>query len=75
MSQSSIQSIRVGTVGRATHIHIKVHIGASLTSIGRVIHVQGGHVSHTGQLYFDDRLTDAVANVHPYSTHTIQRKR
>jgi protocatechuate 3,4-dioxygenase beta subunit len=61
--------------GRATHMHIKVHIGASLVSIGGVVHITGGHVSHTGQLFFDDTMTDAVANFSPYSTNTIQRKR
>ena len=61
--------------GRATHIHIKVHIGANLTTIGSAIHAKGGHVSHTGQLYFDDVLTDRVATISPYSTHTITRVR
>ncbi len=46
-----------------------------MTNIGGVIHVKGGHVSHTGQFFFDDSLTDAVATVYPYSTHNIQRKR
>jgi len=59
--------------GRATHMHIKVHIGSSLTSIGGVIYSKGGHVSHTGQLYFDDSLTDAVARIFPYSTNTVKR--
>jgi hypothetical protein len=35
----------------------------------------GGHVSHTGQLFFDDVLTDAVAHISPYSNHTITRTR
>ena len=59
-------------IGRATHMHVKVHIAASLTSIGGVVHVKGGHVSHTGQFFFDDALTDIIAQIHPYSTHTIQ---
>ena len=61
--------------GRATHVHIKVHIGSSLSTIGGAIYAKGGHVSHTGQLFFDDNLTDRVATVYPYSTHTIQRVR
>lgn len=61
--------------GRATHIHVKVHIGASLVSIGGIVHVTGGHVSHTGQFFFDDTMTDAVATFYPYSTHNIQRTR
>jgi len=56
-------------------MHIKVHIEASLVSIGGVIHVKGGHVSHTGQFFFDDSLTDTVGTVYPYSSHAIQRTR
>jgi hypothetical protein len=59
--------------GRATHIHVKVHIGSSLTNIGGAIYAKGGHVSHTGQIFFDDKLTDTVATASPYSTHTVQR--
>ena len=39
--------------GRAVHIHVKVHLG--------------GTVVHTGQLFFDDGLTDAVYRKAPYS--------
>lgn len=56
-------------------MHVKVHIAASLVSIGGIVHVTGGHVSHTGQFFFEDSLTDAVATVYPYSTHNIQRTR
>ncbi len=38
--------------GRAVHIHVKVHVG--------------GRVVHTGQLFFDDALTDAVFARSPY---------
>jgi protocatechuate 3,4-dioxygenase beta subunit len=40
--------------GRAVHIHVKVH--------------EGGSVVHTGQLFFDDSLTDQVYENAPYST-------
>jgi protocatechuate 3,4-dioxygenase beta subunit len=40
--------------GRTVHIHVKVHIG--------------GNVVHTGQLFFDDTLTDAVFLKAPYSS-------
>jgi protocatechuate 3,4-dioxygenase beta subunit len=40
--------------GRAVHIHMKVHVG--------------GSVVHTGQLFFDDNLTDQVYRNAPYST-------
>ena len=39
--------------GRTVHIHVKVHVG--------------GNVVHTGQLFFDDALTDAVYRRLPYS--------
>ena len=39
--------------GRTVHIHVKVHLG--------------GNVVHTGQLFFDDALTDAVYRRAPYS--------
>ncbi|CAF1298108.1 unnamed protein product [Rotaria sordida] len=61
--------------GRATHIHIKVHIGANLTNIDGEMYATGGHVSHTGQFYFDDNLTDKVATVAPYMTNNIRRTR
>ena len=39
---------------RAVHIHMKVHVG--------------GSVVHTGQLFFDDGLTDQVYGSAPYSS-------
>jgi protocatechuate 3,4-dioxygenase beta subunit len=39
--------------GRTVHIHVKVHVR--------------GNVVHTGQLYFSDRVTDAVYRLVPYS--------
>jgi protocatechuate 3,4-dioxygenase beta subunit len=40
--------------GRAVHIHVKVHVG--------------GRVVHTGQLFFNDSLTDAVYRAAPYKS-------
>jgi protocatechuate 3,4-dioxygenase beta subunit len=40
--------------GRTVHVHVKVHVR--------------GNVVHTGQLYFPDRLTDAVYRKAPYSS-------
>jgi protocatechuate 3,4-dioxygenase beta subunit len=40
--------------GRAVHIHMKVHVG--------------GSVVHTGQLFFDDNLTDQVYRNAPYNS-------
>ena len=45
--------------GRATHIHLKVHVG--------------GSVVHTGQLFFDEAINDAVYATTAYRTHTGQR--
>jgi protocatechuate 3,4-dioxygenase beta subunit len=39
--------------GRTVHIHVKVHVR--------------GNVVHTGQLYFPDRVTDAVYRKSPYA--------
>jgi protocatechuate 3,4-dioxygenase beta subunit len=47
--------------GRATHIHVKVH--------------NGGREIHTGQLYFDEALNDAVYRTAPYASHTGTRTR
>ena len=40
--------------GRTVHIHVKVHVG--------------GNVIHTGQLFFDDTLTDSVFLKAPYAS-------
>ena len=52
-----------------------MHVGASLTSVGGAIHISGGHVSHTGQIFFEDSLTDAVGTIPPYNGQTFQRTR
>jgi hypothetical protein len=53
-------------------VHVKVHVGATLNKIGEAIYIKGGHVSHTGQLFFDDTVTDEVAKLVPY---TLQKNR
>jgi protocatechuate 3,4-dioxygenase beta subunit len=45
--------------GRATHIHLMVLVG--------------GNVVHTGQLFFDEQINDAVYARSPYSEHTGTR--
>jgi protocatechuate 3,4-dioxygenase beta subunit len=45
--------------GRTVHIHVKVHVG--------------GNVVHTGQLYFQDTLTDAVYRHAPYAARASGR--
>jgi protocatechuate 3,4-dioxygenase beta subunit len=44
--------------GRTVHIHVMVHVS--------------GDVVHTGQLFFDDALTDAVFTRKPYSTRSAR---
>jgi protocatechuate 3,4-dioxygenase beta subunit len=48
-------------VGRAVHIHVKVHTG--------------GREVHTGQLYFDEALNDTVMRTAPYNRRTGTRTR
>ena len=52
-------------MGRDTHIHLKVHTGGDVNN--RLY--QGGHVVHTGQLFFPDDLSDEIAQLKPYSEH------
>jgi protocatechuate 3,4-dioxygenase beta subunit len=55
--------------GRATHIHIKVHIGGK----ARGGTLRGGHVSHTGQLFFAESANSSVYALSPYSSDTAPR--
>lgn len=57
-------------VGRAIHIHVKVHIGGEVT---RTATYAGGHVAHTGQFYFPEEITEQVAKLEPYQTNTVTR--
>ena len=56
--------------GRCVHIHVKVHTGVTVTSDG---HFTGGQEVHTGQLFFNETVTAAVAKVSPYSANTVTR--
>jgi protocatechuate 3,4-dioxygenase beta subunit len=47
--------------GRAMHIHMKVHVG--------------GQTVHTGQLFFNDSVSDRVVRLSPYSSHRGTRLR
>ena len=51
--------------GRALHIHLKVHVGGRASGDT----YEGGHVSHTGQLFFPEDVTAEVATLEPYSSH------
>lgn len=48
--------------GRAIHVHGKVHVGGEATKT-----YSGGHVSHTGQFFFPEDLTERVARLEPYA--------
>lgn len=56
--------------GRCIHVHLKLHTGVTLTPDGSFT---GGNEIHTGQLFFDERITQAVARLSPYSTNTVPR--
>ncbi|HEY3921276.1 MAG TPA: intradiol ring-cleavage dioxygenase [Gaiellaceae bacterium] len=55
--------------GRTTHIHVKVHVGGKTSTTS----YSGGHVSHTGQLLFDDAITSKVYALTPYTSDTAAR--
>lgn len=63
--------------GRTVHIHMKVHVGgaggaaavdakAAATPIGGQTY-QGGHTAHTGQLFFDDAISNQVFATEAYA--------
>ena len=55
--------------GRAPHIHARVHIGGT-TGNGTY---SGGHVAHTGQLFFSDSVSTRVFATEPYRKDKIAR--
>lgn len=55
--------------GRATHIHVKVHIGGRRSGSS----YSGGHVAHTGQIFFPETLSSRVYTHSPYNQQTGQR--
>lgn len=56
-------------VGRAIHIHLKTHAGGTVSN--GTYH--GGHVSHTGQLYFPETYNTKIAALTPYRNNTATR--
>ncbi|MER6496818.1 intradiol ring-cleavage dioxygenase [Streptomyces griseorubiginosus] len=56
--------------GRCVHIHVKVHTGVTVTPDG---HFTGGREIHTGQLYFKETVTAAVARLAPYTSNRVPR--
>ena len=57
--------------GRTIHIHIKVHLGGTYNNATSLY--SGGTTVHTGQLFFNDTLSELVAEELPYSSHTVER--
>jgi len=55
--------------GRATHIHVKAHIGGQRSGDA----YGGGHVAHTGQLFFPEPVSDRVYARPPYSRDATPR--
>jgi len=49
--------------GRTTHIHVKVHIGGSVSGSK----FAGGRVSHTGQIFLPEALSAQVYKLAPYT--------
>ncbi|CEJ62548.1 hypothetical protein PMG11_11045 [Penicillium brasilianum] len=54
--------------GRATHVHVIAHIGATVLSNGTLT---GGNIAHIGQLFYDQSLITAVEALSPYSENTV----
>ncbi|KAL2839103.1 Intradiol ring-cleavage dioxygenase [Aspergillus pseudoustus] len=55
--------------GRATHIHVVAHVGATTLPNNTIT---GGHVAHIGQLFFDQDLITEVEATYPYSTSDVE---
>jgi protocatechuate 3,4-dioxygenase beta subunit len=56
-------------MGRVNHIHMKVHIGGNATGP----EYQGGHVAHTGQVFFPEEISKLVTKSQPYASRKIHR--
>jgi hypothetical protein len=58
-------------IGRATYMHVKVHLGETYTNASS--YYSSATYVHTGQLFFNDSLSDLVAQQPPYSNHSGSR--
>jgi protocatechuate 3,4-dioxygenase beta subunit len=63
----SIRSLTSVKIGRTLHIHVQVHTNWTITSNGTIDH---SRVVETGQIYFDEKLTEELMAVEPYASHT-----
>jgi protocatechuate 3,4-dioxygenase beta subunit len=57
--------------GRTTHIHVRVHVGGSIAGN----RYEGGHISHTGQLFFPEAMTDEIYGKPAYARSQRDRMR
>lgn len=55
--------------GRTTHVHVKTIVGGHREDGSW----EGGHTSHTGQLYFPDEFNEKVARTAPYRDNSVPR--
>jgi protocatechuate 3,4-dioxygenase beta subunit len=55
--------------GRAIHIHLKVHVDGQTSGTT----YDGGHVAHTGQLFFAESANVQLEQVSPYSDDSTRR--
>jgi protocatechuate 3,4-dioxygenase beta subunit len=55
--------------GRAVHIHVKVHTAGKVSGST----YSGGHVSHTGQMFFDDTISNEVFRLAAYANDSAAR--
>ncbi|PVH97457.1 extracellular dioxygenase [Periconia macrospinosa] len=53
--------------GRATHVHVLTHVGASLNANNTLA---GGNITHVGQVFFDQSLISLVEAEEPYASNT-----
>ncbi|KAK4448864.1 Intradiol ring-cleavage dioxygenase [Podospora aff. communis PSN243] len=56
--------------GRATHIHVSVHSGATVLPNNTYT---GGTIHHISQLFFDQALINKIAQTAPYNTNRAPR--
>ncbi|KAB8209521.1 intradioldioxygenaselike [Aspergillus parasiticus SU-1] len=54
-------------VERAIHIHVQAHTAWSVRGNGTIV---SGNTVSTGQLYFDEALSQKVMSLEPYASHT-----
>jgi protocatechuate 3,4-dioxygenase beta subunit len=54
--------------GRATHVHVIAHVGATVLSNGTLT---GGNIAHIGQLFYDQDLITEVEALSPYNTNKV----